>query len=156
MKKLIETLPYESVIKIEGSVLARPKEMINEAQATGEIEVLIEDFQILNKSKSMLPFNIREFQKGKEALRMQYRYLDMRFAEMQRNLRVRSQVMMDIRNFLTKQAGFIEVETPTLFKATPGVGFVIRRNVVKKKTISVCREHKSLWFRLGFRDFFIR
>lgn len=119
-------------------MLARPIEMINKSQATGEIEVLVEDFEVLNKSKTTIPFNIREFQKGKEALRMQYRYLDMRFAEMQRNLRVRSRVMMDIRNFLTSQAGFVEVETPTLFKATPGVRLCIFHKTMGRKL--ECRE----------------
>lgn len=102
-------------------MLARPPDMINRKLPTGDIEVLAEDIEILNKSKETLPFNIREFQKAKESLRMQYRYLDMRFPNMQRNLRVRSKLLMDMRNFLANESDFIEIETPTLFKATPGV-----------------------------------
>lgn len=95
--------------------------MINKKLPTGEVEVLAQDIKVLNKSKEILPFNIREFQRGKEALRMQYRYLDMRFTNMQRNLRVRSTLLLEMRNFLAKKSNFIEIETPTLFKATPGV-----------------------------------
>ncbi|KAL1490501.1 hypothetical protein ABEB36_013183 [Hypothenemus hampei] len=93
--------------------------MINEKQQTGEIEVLVEEFQLINRAKDTLPFNIREFQKAKEALRMQYRYLDIRFPQMQRNLRIRSKLFMKFREFLINNH-FIDVETPTLFKATPG------------------------------------
>ncbi|KAF2905412.1 hypothetical protein ILUMI_00764 [Ignelater luminosus] len=120
VQKLLSTLPYESVIKISGSVVSRPKDMINPRQSTGEIEVLVSSFEILNKAKEILPFNIREFQKAKEALRMQYRYLDLRFSEMQKNMRIRSQFFMSLRTFLVNECQFVDVETPTLFKATPG------------------------------------
>lgn len=109
------------MIEIEGEVLARPADMINKNQTTGEIEVLVKKVNILNTAKSDLPFNIREFQKAKESLRMQYRYLDFRFPNMQRNFRVRSEMLMDIRYFLCKIEKFVDVETPTLFKYTPGV-----------------------------------
>lgn len=98
--------------------------MINKKQATGEIEVSVEKFKVLNKATDKLPFNVREFQKAKEPLRMQYRYLDLRFPQMQRNLRVRSEVLMKMREFLVNNH-FVDVETPTLFKATPGVIIVI-------------------------------
>lgn len=114
-------MPYESILKVEGTVSARPQSMKNKKQATGEIEVIVNKLHVLNKASDKLPFNIREFQKAKEALRMQYRYLDLRFAEMQRNMRVRSRMLMDMRDFLINTCGFIDVETPTLFKATPGV-----------------------------------
>lgn len=99
--------------------------MVNKKQVTGEIEILLNKLHILNKASDNLPFNIREFQKAKEALRMQYRYLDLRFAEMQRNMRVRSRMLMDMRDFLINKCGFVDVETPSLFKATPGVRFLI-------------------------------
>ncbi|KRT81029.1 tRNA synthetase, partial [Oryctes borbonicus] len=94
--------------------------MVNAAQQTGEIEVLVDKVDVLNKASENLPFNLREFQKAKESLRMQYRYLDLRFPEMQFNLRTRSWILMKMREFLINQAGFVDVETPTLFKATPG------------------------------------
>lgn len=95
--------------------------MINPKQTTGEIEVLIENLTVLNSAAEQLPFNIREFQKANEAKRMKHRYLGMRFAEMQRNLRLRSAVLMKMREFLVNDCHFVDVETPTLFKATPGV-----------------------------------
>lgn len=119
-QNLLASIPFESIIEVKGTVLARPKEMINKNQKTGEIEVLADTFKVVNKSNEVLPFNIREFQRAKESLRMQYRYLDLRFPEMQRNLRMRSEVLMKMREFLTNNH-FVDVETPTLFKATPGV-----------------------------------
>ncbi|KAJ8960723.1 hypothetical protein NQ318_020015 [Aromia moschata] len=118
-QKLIEAVPLESIIQVKGTVLCRPKDMINKKQKTGEIEVLVNNLKVLNKAKHKLPFNIREFQKAKEGLRMQYRYLDLRFPQMQRNLRVRSTLIMKMREFLINNH-FVDVETPTLFKATPG------------------------------------
>lgn len=94
--------------------------MINKKQATGQVEVLVNDLKVVNKARNTLPFNIREFQKAKEGLRMQYRYLDLRFPQMQRNLRERSTLLMKMREYLIKNH-FVDVETPTLFKATPGV-----------------------------------
>lgn len=115
-------------MEVEGKVKTRPPEMINEKQITGEIEIEIHKIKVLNEAKKILPFNIRDFQKAKEPLRMQYRYLDMRFTQMQLNLRTRSELLMDMRYFLCKIAHFVDVETPTLFKASPGV----RKNYIIK------------------------
>ncbi|KAF5298487.1 hypothetical protein FQR65_LT01266 [Abscondita terminalis] len=120
LQQLIKDLPYESIIKARGSVLARPKDMINKNQSTGQIEVLLESLEVLNKARDNLPFNLRKFQKANEALRMKYRYIDLRFADMQRNMRVRSKLLADIREFLVNECCFVDVETPTLFTATPG------------------------------------
>lgn len=117
-RKKIEKVSLETIIQIKGTVLARPKDMINSKLSTGEIEVLIDDIKVLNHA-SDLPFNIRGFQKPKEAMRMQYRYLDLRFPEMQKNLRERSNLLFKVRQFLVN-SDFVDVETPTLFKATPG------------------------------------
>lgn len=120
----MKSVTLESIIQVQGTVLSRPKDMINKKQSTGEIEVLVDKLKIVNKAKDNLPFNIREFQKAKEPLRMQYRYLDLRFPQMQRNLRLRSSVLMKMREFLVNNH-FVDVETPTLFKATPGVSLII-------------------------------
>ncbi|KAK4880520.1 hypothetical protein RN001_008666 [Aquatica leii] len=120
LQRLIKSLPYESIIEVYGTVLSRPRDMINSKQTTGEIEVLIESLAVLNRACDDLPFNLREFQKAKEALRMKYRYIDLRFPEMQRNLRFRSKFIMDVSNFLVNECSFVNVETPTLFKKTPG------------------------------------
>lgn len=123
-QSIIQQLPYETIVSVEGQVVARPTDMINKKQETGAIEVVIEKINILNSVSTKLPFNIREFQRANESLRMQHRYMDLRFLEMQRNLRTRSEMFMRMREFLVRRAHFVEVETPTLFKATPGVSIL--------------------------------
>lgn len=119
----LKSIPFESILLINGLVLARPTAMRNPAMATGDIEVNLESFEVLNKANKNLPMQIREFNRPKENLRMEYRYLDLRFEDMQRNLRLRSAVLMKMREYLCNQAGFVEVETPTLFRKTPGVSW---------------------------------
>lgn len=87
--------------------------------STGEIEVLAESVEVFNMCRK-LPFEIKDFVKKSESLRMQYRYLDLRSSQMQRNLRLRSQLVMKMREYLCNVHGFVDVETPTLFKRTPG------------------------------------
>lgn len=113
------SLPLETVIKINGIVLARPKGMANKDMPTGEIEVVIENIEILNVADN-LPFNLRNYQKPKEQLRLQHRYIDLRYPEMQNNLRQRSTLLHNMRKFLIEKKAFVEVETPTLFCQTPG------------------------------------
>lgn len=115
----ISKTSLETIVKIHGTVVSRPKSTINRNMKTGEIEVLIEKIEILNHVEK-LPFNLREFQKPKEQLRLQYRYIDLRFPEMQYNLRQRSQMLHKMRRFLIETHKFCEVETPTLFCRTPG------------------------------------
>lgn len=90
---------------------------------TGEIEVLATKITLVNEAEKNLPFSIRDFKKAQEPLRMKHRYLDLRFKELQHNLRTRSKVLMKMREFLVHRLEFVEIETPTLFKRTPGVGF---------------------------------
>ncbi|KAI8428515.1 hypothetical protein MSG28_007298 [Choristoneura fumiferana] len=112
-------IPLESVVKVDGKVSLRPKNAINSEMSTGEIEVIIQRLEILSTAEN-LPFNLRNYQKPKEQLRMQHRYIDLRFPEMQSILRLRSQMLHRMRRFLVEQHGFVEVETPTLFCQTPG------------------------------------
>ncbi|XP_015604847.1 aspartate--tRNA ligase, mitochondrial isoform X2 [Cephus cinctus] len=116
----INHLPYETVISVTGTVVARPVGQENKKMKTGEIEIQLEALEVLNIATPQLPFSIREYNKAKEALRMQYRYLALRFPEMQRNLRLRSNVLMKMREYLINNCDFVDVETPTLFKSTPG------------------------------------
>ncbi|CAH0627384.1 unnamed protein product [Chrysodeixis includens] len=115
----LSNIPLETVVKIQGSVALRPKDMINRKMETGEVEVVIDNLEILNSVEN-LPFNLRDYQKPKEQLRLQHRYIDLRFPEMQKNLRVRSHMIHNMRRFLIEKHGFVEVETPTLFCRTPG------------------------------------
>ncbi|GGG31882.1 aspartate--tRNA ligase [Christiangramia forsetii] len=117
-KKLMDkagSLAREFVIQVEGTVIER--ESKNPNIATGEIEVLVEDFKILNSSKTP-PFTIEDDTDGGEDLRMKYRYLDIRRNPVKNKLMFRHQVGMKVRNFLSNE-GFIEIETPYLIKSTP-------------------------------------
>lgn len=112
-------IPLETIVMINGTVAIRPKDMYNSEMATGEIEVIVDKIEILNNVEK-LPFNLRNYQKPKEQLRLQYRYIDLRFPEMQNNLRQRSILLHNMRKFLIEKHNFVEVETPTLFCRTPG------------------------------------
>ena len=107
----------EYVLKVRGRVGRRPENMANPKMATGEIEVVAEDLEILNDSKTP-PFYINEETEIDEALRLRYRYLDLRRERMQRNLLLRHTVVRFIREYLSER-GFIEIETPILIKSTP-------------------------------------
>ncbi|WP_089666309.1 aspartate--tRNA ligase [Gramella sp. MAR_2010_147] len=109
------SLAREFVIQVEGTVIER--ESKNPNIATGEIEVLVEDFKILNSSKTP-PFTIEDETDGGEDLRMKYRYLDIRRNPVKNKLMFRHQVGMKVRNYLSNE-GFIEIETPYLIKSTP-------------------------------------
>ncbi|MDN6279649.1 MAG: aspartate--tRNA ligase [Psychroflexus sp.] len=105
----------EYVIQIEGKVIER--ESKNKNISTGEVEVLVEDLNILNASKTP-PFTIEDETDGGEDLRMKYRYLDLRRSPVKNKLLFRSKVSMAVRNYLT-QKDFVDVETPYLIKSTP-------------------------------------
>lgn len=105
----------EFVIQIEGEVIER--ESKNKNIPTGEIEILVEDLQVLNSSKTP-PFTIEDETDGGEDLRMKYRYLDLRRSPVKNKLLFRSKVSMAIRNYLS-QKDFVDVETPYLIKSTP-------------------------------------
>ena len=113
-KKSLE-LGREDVIRVSGKVIER--ESKNPNITTGNIEILVEELQLLNASKTP-PFTIENKTDGGEELRMQYRYLDLRRNPVRENLIFRHKVSLEIRNFLS-EAGFIDVETPYLIKSTP-------------------------------------
>mgnify|MGYP001047131825 CR=1 FL=1 len=107
----------EYVLQITGDVQARPEGLTNPDLPTGEIEVVAQKVRVLNPSKTP-PFYIYDDGLVDEALRLQYRYLDLRRQRMQRNIILRHRVIKYIRDFLDER-GFIEIETPILFKTTP-------------------------------------
>lgn len=113
-------LHSESVVRIHGRVRVRPEGTTNPRIATGEVEVLVDRLEVLNDA-AVLPFSIDDPEvanKVNEELRLQYRYLDLRRPEMARNLKTRSKVAIAVRSYMDGE-GFLEVETPTLFKSTP-------------------------------------
>ena len=107
----------EYVLAVVGKVRRRPEGMLNADIATGEVEVMVTDLEILNESKTP-PFSLEEGQEISENVRLKYRYLDLRRPHIQRNLILRSKVAAATRNYFQSQ-GFIEVETPFLTKSTP-------------------------------------
>ena len=108
-------LGREFVIQVKGKVIER--ESKNPNMATGAIEVLVNELNVLNPSITP-PFTIEDDTDGGEELRMQYRYLDLRRNPVKDNLLFRHQVNMVVRNYLS-QSGFIDIETPYLIKSTP-------------------------------------
>lgn len=109
--------------------MSRPEGQQNERMKTGDIEVCVESLEVLNVASPNPPILIREYNKAKENQQMKYRYLSLRYPALQRNLRLRSSLMMKMREFLTYGCSFVEIETPTLFKSTPGVRFLISSRV---------------------------
>jgi len=113
-------LRSECVVSLTGKVRHRPDGTNNLKIPTGEVEVAVAALEVLNMA-DVLPFQIDDPEaaaKVAEDTRLQYRYLDLRRPEMARNLKVRSKVAIATRQFMDEQ-GFLEVETPTLFKSTP-------------------------------------
>lgn len=107
----------EYVIQVSGLVHERPAGLANPHLASGEIEVVADEAKILNESRTP-PFYINEDVEVDEALRLKYRYLDLRREPMQRNLILRHQLVKLMRDYLDAR-GFIEIETPMLIKTTP-------------------------------------
>ena len=113
-------LHSESVISVTGKIRVRPEGTKNEKIDTGLVEVVAEQLEVLNHA-DVLPFSIDDPEvaaKVNEELRLKHRYLDLRRPEMIHNMRLRSRVATATRVFMEEQ-GFLEIETPTLFKSTP-------------------------------------
>ncbi len=108
-------LGREFVIQARGKVAERSNK--NLKMPTGEIEILVDSFTVLNEAKTP-PFTIEENTDGGDELRMKYRYLDLRRDVVRRNMELRHQLARETRNYLDGQ-NFIEVETPVLIKSTP-------------------------------------
>ena len=115
---LVTNIRMEWVLQIEGVVQLRPEGMKNPKMETGEIEIIARNIKVLNPSKP-LPFMINgENDLPDENTRLKYRYLDLRRERMTHNLVLRHNVIKFMRDYLD-QEGFVEIETPIMFKATP-------------------------------------
>jgi len=112
-----QSLRSEYVMAVIGTVAERPKGTANPKLRTGEIEVLAKELKILNVAKTP-PFPIEDEAEVAEETRLKYRYLDLRRPVLQRNLILRHRVAKEVRNYFDR-LGFLEVETPMLFKSTP-------------------------------------
>ncbi|MEG1095315.1 MAG: aspartate--tRNA ligase [Clostridiales bacterium] len=107
----------EYVIQVTGKVSLRPEGQENPNLATGDIEIYITEMEILNEAKTP-PFLIEDNVDCDENVRLKYRYLDLRRPELQKNMKLRHDLTMKIRNYLDK-SGFWEIETPMLTQNTP-------------------------------------
>ena len=106
----------EFVLRAEGEVVARAPENLNPALPTGEVELQVDRLEILSRCPP-LPFQLDD-EGVDETLRLRYRWIDLRRPRLQRNLRLRSRMVSTIRRVM-EEAGFLEIETPILFKPTP-------------------------------------
>jgi aspartyl-tRNA synthetase len=114
---IMSTLRSEDVVSVTGPVSQRPQDTINPNLATGQVEVYPTAVQVISRAKTppFLPDNASEVD---EALRMKYRYVDLRSERMQKNIRLRHEIAAAARNYLNSQR-FLEIETPVLIKTTP-------------------------------------
>jgi aspartyl-tRNA synthetase len=106
----------EFVLSVEGEVVARAPELVNPNLATGEVELRVEKLEIVSTAPP-LPFQLDE-EGVDETLRLRYRWLDLRREKLQRNIRLRAQMVSIIRRVM-EEAGFLDIQTPILFKPTP-------------------------------------
>jgi aspartyl-tRNA synthetase len=110
-------LHNEYCIAVSGTVRLRPDSMKNPEMPTGDVELLAGSMAILNRCP-VLPFQIEDETGAKDGLRLKYRYLDLRTTAMQKRLRLRSELMFAVREWMREQ-GFCEIETPTFIRSTP-------------------------------------
>ena len=114
----ISRIPVESTVSITGKVKKRDEETINKNIATGEVEIIIESYEILGKRTRNLPFEINEDKEVREDLRLQYRFLDLRNEKVKNNILLRAKVIQYLRNQMIER-GFTEVQTPILTSSSP-------------------------------------
>jgi aspartyl-tRNA synthetase len=113
----ITSLNFESVITITGKVVKRSDDTVNKEMLTGEIEVVIEDFEVISHA-DVLPINVNADYNFPEDLRLTYRFLDLRREKMHNNIILRNKVISSIRRRMTN-AGFMEFQTPILTASSP-------------------------------------
>jgi aspartyl-tRNA synthetase len=114
--KIAEDARYEYCLHVKGHVRNRPEGQANPNLNSGQIEVVVDHYEVLNKSKP-LPFMLDDDTTG-ENVRLKHRYLDLRRPTMQKNMRLRSKLTRTLRNYLDDME-FLDLETPILTKATP-------------------------------------
>ena len=113
----LEKIQLETVIKIDGKVVNRSEETVNNDLVTGEVEVVVEEYQTLGDCKE-LPMPVFSEQEYAEEIRLKYRFLDLRRKKIHENIILRSKVISYIRNEMTK-LGFLEFQTPILTSSSP-------------------------------------
>lgn len=114
---LADGVRSEYVLRVKGKVRSRSSETVNESMGTGNIELYANHLEVLNQAQTP-PFQLDEHVNVGEEVRLKYRYMDLRRPEMQKNLKLRSEVTNSVRNFLIEK-GFLDIETPIMTRATP-------------------------------------
>lgn len=152
-----EHLKSEYVIAAKGKVIKRTPENINKDMKTGEIEVFVTELRVLNGSETP-PFYIEENIDTNDALRLTYRYLDLRRPDMQRNMILRHKVTKIARDYFDEN-GFLEIETPMLTKSTPegARDYLVPSRVQKGKFYALPQspqQYKQLLMLAGYDRYF--
>ncbi len=154
----LKDLTIESVVEVVGKIQKRPENLINKDMITGQIELFVEDYQILNKSVE-LPINVDgDGLEINEEVRLQYRYLDLRRQRLQNNLRLRSKLINSLRQELLDQ-DFVEIETPMLTKSTKegARDFIVPSRFHPGKFYALPQspqQYKQLLMTAGFEKYF--
>ncbi|NMA30085.1 MAG: aspartate--tRNA ligase, partial [Candidatus Pacebacteria bacterium] len=154
----LKDLTIESVVEVIGKINKRPEGLINEEMVTGQIELFVEDYQILNKSIE-LPIDVEgSGMEINEEVRLQYRYLDLRRQRLQKNLRFRSKLINSFRQELLNQ-DFVEIETPMLTKSTKegARDFIVPSRFHPGKFYALPQspqQYKQLLMAAGFEKYF--
>lgn len=115
---MFKDVTRESTVTLEGMVIKRDEEMINPRIVTGDIEILVDKFEIISKANNELPFEIMTSKDVSEEVRLKYRYLDLRNERLHNNIVFRSQVISYMRRKM-ESLGFIEIQTPILTCSSP-------------------------------------
>lgn len=155
---IFRNLTKESVIKVTGTIRKRNEETFNNKIKTGEIELLVDNLEVLGKSKSELPFEIIASKHTKEDVRLKYRYLDMRNKKVKENLLLRAEILHFLRNKMY-DLGFTEVQTPILTASSPegARDFVVPSRLFKGKFYALPQApqlYKELLMVGGFEKYF--
>ena len=114
----LSKIKNEDVLKISGIIKERTLETVNSSLDTGEVELQIESFDILSSCSRSLPLEVNSDKDYGEEVRLKYRYLDLRRNKMQKNIKLRNDVIKYVRNFMNKE-GFMELATPILTAPSP-------------------------------------
>ena len=117
-ESLLKGISKETVIKVEGEVIRRDEETINEKLPTGLVEVVCESLELLSAKAEQIPFEIDLSKETNEEVRLKYRYLDLRNPEVNKNIKLRGEVLHFLRNKMY-DLGFTEIQTPLLTASSP-------------------------------------
>lgn len=154
---ILKEITRESVLQIKGTVSKRPTNLINKDMTTGEIEIQTKELEILAKADP-LPLEIDEDIESNEDTRLKYRYIDLRKPKMQKNIRLRHEIIKVMRDFMDKE-DFYEITTPLLTKSTPegARDYIVPSRVHKGKFYALPQspqQYKQLLMVAGFEKYF--